>query len=206
MSIQERPVLTLGKRLAILVSGKAGAGKTTVAKLLKANFAALNYKVGIFPFASGLKLTCLKIGWNGEKDARGRRLLQELGKSGRNYDEDTWVSYTERLIEQEPVDYDIIISDDWRYQNEWAYFDNHPLYSVARLRVFAPEREILKGTPEYNHESETSLPEVTELDEENWKKYYDYIIDNDADILIEELNTKCKKLSQDILNNQAVVF
>ena len=52
---------------------------------------------------------------------------------------------------------DAIIVDDWRFPQEMAYFMDTGMFNVWTIRVYAPEREILKGTPQYNDISETSL-------------------------------------------------
>jgi hypothetical protein len=191
----------LGKRLAILVSGKAGVGKTTTSKILKAAFIELGYATEIVPFASGLKNTALRLGWDGNKDSKGRQFLIELGLAGRNYDKDTWAKYTyENLIEHNSVNYDIILNDDWRYPNESEYVNRHPLYSMARIRIEAPDREILRNTPQYTDSSETSLPSYTN----SAHGYYDYFIDNSGSM--EKLEEQCKLILDDILDTKLVIY
>jgi len=55
--------------------GKAGAGKTTAAKMICLEFD----DAYILPFAQPVKKYAMLMGWNGKKDTKGRRLLQLLG-------------------------------------------------------------------------------------------------------------------------------
>lgn len=89
------------------ITGLAGAGKT---------YAAIWFKLRtggeIWSFAAEIKRIAALMGWDGEKDARGRKLLQDLGSIGREYDRQCWVS-------RMPTDRPVII-DDVRYINEAA--------------------------------------------------------------------------------------
>lgn len=155
---QRRPVF-------ILVSGLAGTGKTTSAKYIKVQLD----NAEIFPFAFGVKTAAAEsFGWDGVKDQRGRRLLQGVGGIGREYDENIWVSQVfDRAIES---GYNYIICDDWRFPNELKYLKGIEDILVVTIRIDAPNREILKNTPEYFDISETSLPKVGDI--------YDHTIDN----------------------------
>jgi hypothetical protein len=97
--------MTLTKTIGI--TGLAGAGKTYAATCFK-----LRTRGEIWSFAAEIKSIAKAIGWNGEKDARGRKLLQDLGSIGREYDRQCWVDLM-------PTDRPLII-DDVRYINEAA--------------------------------------------------------------------------------------
>ena len=62
--------------IVILISGKIGAGKTTFSHLLEKE---LNHRGDIvamqLKLSKPMKDIAAKMGWNGEKDARGRKLL-----------------------------------------------------------------------------------------------------------------------------------
>lgn len=167
--------ITMTKSLIILISGKAGVGKTTFAKNLLKIFADdYDLNCGIFPFATGVKRIAGLMGWRGIKDSRGRSLLQGIGSVGRAYDEDIWVRDTiEGTIEaQEKYPFDVVLVDDWRFPNEAEYIKkNSPLYQVITIRIESPSREILKDTKEYLDASETSLPSAV-------SEMYDYLIYN----------------------------
>lgn len=154
----------VSKTLAILISGKAGVGKTTFANYIwdywKRNPPYNPFIVKLMPFAYGVKYVAFAMGWDGNKDQKGRRLLQNIGKVGREYNDTVWADHLLKRLERELVVYpDAIIVDDWRFPNEGAYIKNCGLFNVWTVRIFSPERESLKGTPEYNDISETSLPE-----------------------------------------------
>lgn len=101
-----------GKRTKMLpktigITGLAGAGKTYAATWFK-----LRTGGEIWSFAAEIKRIAETMGWNGEKDSRGRKLLQDLGSIGREYDRQCWVN-------RMPTDRPVII-DDVRYINEAA--------------------------------------------------------------------------------------
>ncbi len=158
----------------ILISGRAGVGKTTAAtfiqEYLRENVSSYAY---LTHFATGVKDSARGMGWNGKKDEKGRRLLQEIGNVGREYDIDTWVNYMMKDVwEQIPEELvDVVLVDDWRFPNEANYFYRHPEeYKVFTINIKAnPEREILRGTKEWKDISETSLIHY---------QGFDYIVEN----------------------------
>jgi DNA polymerase III delta prime subunit len=159
----------------VLFSGKAGVGKTTSANFCK-NLFDKNSKIA--SFATGVKQVAYQMGWDGIKDDKGRQLLIDIGKSGRKYDKDIWAKYTfDKIIpEYDYYPFDMVFIDDWRFPNEGEYIKTNPLYVVYTVRIEAPEREILKGTPQYYDESETSLPSVNQN-----PGFYDFIVSNSGD-------------------------
>lgn len=162
----------LGKMIVVLVSGKAGTGKDEVSKMLKDYYTSMGLKGDVFKFARGVKNVALAMGWDGQKDARGRELLQNVGRMGRKYDIDVWAKRAAEDIMTSVDVPDFAIISDWRFINESDYFKNNfPIGNVFKVRIEAPERESLKGSPLYYDESETSLPSgVCDL--------YDFVIYN----------------------------
>ena len=148
------------KTITIIISGRAGVGKTTLANML-AEYITTRYTgltVKKSSIAHRVKACARFMGWDGEKDLNGRKLLQGLGQVGRDYDINCWIRTEIEGIENLPkYPYDVLIIDDWRFMNELDYLDTQPLYDVFTVRVDSPERESLKNTPEYSDESETSL-------------------------------------------------
>lgn len=181
--------IQFNKTVAILISGRAGVGKTTLANYIRHEY-IMKYDsiVDIFPFAQGVKKTAKYMGWGGKKDEKGRWLLQEIGKLGRAYDKDCWARRTYDIIIPNHIFYpfDVVISDDYRFPNEGDYVKSLGDYQVFEIRVFAPDREILKGTDAYNDISETSLPE---LYEPGLERYFTCIYNNGT---LEELQEKAK--------------
>ena len=113
------------------ITGRAGSGKTTFANLLAKHFdehlrkieprrETVSHYTVVLPMAFPLKDIAYKMGWNGNKDAKGRRLLQLLGtECGREcIDEDTWVNKWLLDINSLPKSLRIVIADDLRFDNE----------------------------------------------------------------------------------------
>lgn len=80
----------------VFLIGKVGSGKGTFIDILEKKY---NFKV--FNYADSLKDILWYAGWDGEKDLRGRKLLQDVGKAFRKYDDCHWVYKA----------YDIIVSE-----------------------------------------------------------------------------------------------
>lgn len=163
------------KTKVILFSGKAGTGKTTCANILKRLIEHDFLLVDIDSFAKGVKFEAKAQGWNGEKDAVGRKLLQDVGRIGRERDPNTWVN---QVIDRSmhPIPKDAVIVDDWRYPNELNRLRNNKLFQVISVRINCPDKEILSGTAEANDSSETALPT------ENDTSTYDFFIDNSGSL------------------------
>lgn len=111
--------------------GKAGCGKGTVSDMIKSLRVAsgFNDSVKIFPLAYELKRIALnEFGWDGEKDERGRKLLQTLGTEcgrmygGENFWVDKWKSkvnvWRNEFVVWSWPQYPIVICDDVRFDNE----------------------------------------------------------------------------------------
>jgi len=179
------------KTLVILLSGKAGMGKTLAAKILKDCFISKNLNVINSSFATGVKEIAYKyIGWDGIKDEKGRKLLQILGTDvGRKYNPDCWVEYLLRTLENTSnFPYDVVIIDDWRFPNEFEYFKDEPLYNVVKVKILSREIKTYLNHDCGNHISENSLPED--------KSYYNYTVFNDfiESNFLEKLAGLCDKL------------
>ena len=159
MTIENPKKVKLTHTICFMFSGKAGVGKSYSADLLKQMVEEYNLNTFKSPFAAGVKATARFMGWDGNKDQKGRRLLQRIGQSGREYDENLWVKSSFQIIENsDSYPYDVVFIDDWRFPNEISFIQkNELLYKTIAIRVEAPDREILVGTPEYDEVSEVSL-------------------------------------------------
>lgn len=103
-------------RIVIGLAGRAGSGKSTAAKILVGIASGIGRHVLVIPFAGPLKRMAINLGWNGDKDDRGRRLLQDLGQTARAYDQDAWVKMWRQNVP--PGDNTFILADDVRFDNE----------------------------------------------------------------------------------------
>ena len=121
--------------------GLAGSGKDTAAKALT----GLGYNR--VAFADELKFCARQFGWRGEKDERGRALLQDLGMAARRHDPYHWIAYVEKWHGRK----EYVVYTDVRFQNEADY-----IRSKGGIIVRIVRPEIISG----NHESELKQCEV----------------------------------------------
>lgn len=97
--------------MRILLIGKAGAGKDTVADYLVSGYGFHRYA-----FADKLKEIARELFPEAFRDAKPRTLLQNLGSYIRREDPDAWVKYLLRRVEVEGHPH--VVITDCRYCNE----------------------------------------------------------------------------------------
>lgn len=176
-----------------MVSGRAGEAKSTFSRYCIECLEEKDFTAIVEPFAQGVKDTARFMGWNSEKDDRGRRLLQQIGNTGREYNEDIWA---ERVIDAIECDagcniYDVVFIDDWRFPNEGNVVLKK-FANVIKVRICRPEEHhTLNGTELYDDISETSLPEVE-------TGFYNHIVDNIGSL--DELRT----MADEFIENKIV--
>lgn len=174
--------------MIILISGRAGEGKTTFANLCVEKLRKEKMPAKIFSFAKGLKDTALYMGWDGEKDKKGRRLLQQIGGVGREYSESIWADRAVGKIEDWLSDVAngnwFALIDDWRFGNEGNVILDS-FFPVLKVRMIRPyEYHTLRGSTLYDDVSEIGLPSG-----EGNEKYYDVLVHNkEMDDLINTMN------------------
>jgi dephospho-CoA kinase len=159
--------------------GLAGSGKDTAAGALT----TIGYRIG--SFAGRLKWLATQIRWDGHKDDRGRKLLQDLGTAVREYNSEYWIEWlkTESTVRNCKK----VVISDVRFQNEadWVRSTGGIVIRIVRPEIIPME-----------HESELNQSEV----------YADYIVVNDS--TIEELHNKIieivKSHDQALSSNAAV--
>lgn len=162
--------------------GKAGSGKTTAASTLY----DLVYKTdtpfsqaGMLAFADPIKRIAVDcFGWDGEKDDKGRRLLQIIGtEAGRHYNENIWIDKAMAHIEDsEENGYDLFVIHDVRFENE-------ALAILGRggviVEITGRAADLGSNT---GHASERGLP----------KQYIAHMLDNSG--TLDELKDKLRDL------------
>lgn len=109
--------------LVIGIAGRASAGKTTLARMVATRLEEVaKVRVFISPFAAPVKRIAAEMGWNGAKDAKGRRLLQLIGTDcGREcVHPNIWVDmWMEETFTQSNCNHGhAVIADDVRFPNE----------------------------------------------------------------------------------------
>ncbi len=145
------------KMNVILFGGKAQVGKTTASDYLVDK---LSTDTGILAnrasLAEPIKINAMEFfEWDGQKDEKGRRLLQELGDAGRNFYEDIYAKKLEDNQLSNLFPNNFVVIDDWRYLNEAEYFKRNFLYQVTTVRI--EKGSNLPGSLA-THRSEVSLP------------------------------------------------
>jgi chloramphenicol 3-O-phosphotransferase len=182
----------LANPIIILISGKIGAGKTTLAQYLLESFKEKDFNhIKITSFARAVKSiasTCFF--WDGQKDERGRKLLQDIGRAGRNYDKDIWANILIEDIYRDDGTYfpDAIIIDDWRFPNEFNRIIEAFKVNVIKVRVIRS-----KGSVDNNDISETSLTDDMSLT-------YDVSVFNKGSL--EDLKSYAKEIVEYILKGE----
>jgi hypothetical protein len=143
----------------ILISGKAEAGKTLTANIIKEKLEDEGKRVTILPFASYLKFLCIShFGWDGVKNEEGRKILQYVGTDVvRKRNLNFWVEVVGNFIATFGEDFDYVISDDVRFPNEIEYFRDIMITDFLSLNVVRLDYDNSLTTEQRNHPSETSL-------------------------------------------------
>lgn len=139
------------------ISGFMGAGKTTVANMIK------NYlgNADILALAKPIKDIARGMGWNEEKDKKGRKLLQLIGtECGRecvheNVWVDKWFKETEMWEKEialniiDPIEY--AICDDIRFDNEAkAFLNNKGFIILIRFHGQSSDHKSEQGISKAN--------------------------------------------------------
>jgi hypothetical protein len=140
--------------LRIAIGGRMQVGKTTAADRLVARHGFTKYALA----APIKEIARSGFGWDGRKDARGRRLLQEIGTVGRHYDRDIWLDrFAAALAANDPPR---AVVDDLRLGREVEYLRRLGFVCILITR---PER-LIPALPEggetAGHETETEIGQL----------------------------------------------
>jgi len=142
----------------ICISGKAQHGKDTTAAFMR-NCMERNGKcVLITHYGDLVKYVCEKFfAWDGEKDERGRALLQIVGTDVvRAQSPDYWVNFVASILSFFHDEWDYVLIPDARFPNEIEVLSQFDL-DVLHLRVVRAPFESPLTPRQQNHISETAL-------------------------------------------------
>ena len=142
----------------ICISGQAQHGKDTSAQMLKEELTNRGYSVLVIHYADLLKFICKNFfGWNGEKDERGRSLLQYVGtECVRKKDPDYWVDFVANLVRMFPNKWDFVIVSDVRFPNELSRIADAG-FPATHVRIVRPGFDNQLTDAQKKHKSETAL-------------------------------------------------
>lgn len=154
----------------IVISGKAGAGKDTLAKMMVEELEAKDKRVLVTHYADLLKYMCASLfGWDGKKDEKGRSLLQYVGTDIiRKKEPNFWVDFVVKVLSLFPDEWDYVIIPDCRFPNEIDVMKQAG-YPVVHIRITRNNYMTLTASQQ-QHPSETALDGVTP----------DYVIENNG--------------------------
>ena len=109
----------------ILFSGKAEGGKTTVALMVKDILESKGKKVLKIAYGDLVKYLCGKyFNWDGNKDAKGREILQQIGTNVIRAKRPTyWVDFVKGFAQLFQDEYDYTVIDDCRFPDEVSQWD-----------------------------------------------------------------------------------
>lgn len=142
----------------VAISGQARHGKDTAAQFLKDNLETKGKKVVIMHYADLLKYICTTfLGWDGEKDEKGRSLLQHVGTDiVRNKRPNFWVDFIGDILELFNDEWDYVIISDARFPNEINRLKERG-FDVIHVRVKRIGFENSLTNEQKNHLSETAM-------------------------------------------------
>ena len=183
--------------IVIALHGPMGSGKTTACDWIKQRLTEKGLTNTLVPIAKPLKDFARQLGWDGAKDAKGRRLLQLLGtECGRKcIGDDIWVLKWKQAIEEE--DCKVILCDDMRFLNEYSSIKMMNVYhKVIMIKLTGRGYEVtgwwcklvkwLRLRFGLVHPSEIPLPDYL----------FDHVICNDREIF--NLRLKLDKILETI--------
>ena len=145
----------------ILISGKSGHGKDTAAKIIREEMKKRDKTSLVIHYADLLKHICkIYFGWDGNKDKKGRDLLQSVGTDRiRNINPDFWVNFILSLVKFFPDTYDYIIIPDLRFPNEINRIKEEG-YDVCHVRIVRENYNSTLDDSQQLHISETAMDDI----------------------------------------------
>lgn len=155
------------------ISAKARHGKDTAAAMIAEYLESKGHKVLITHFADLLKFICMKFfGWNGDKDEKGRTLLQYVGTDIVGAKKpDFWANFIVDVLKLFENEWDFVLIPDCRYPIEYTTIEEN-FDETVLLRVERPGFDNGLTDAQKAHPSEVSL--------DNY--YYDALLYNDGSL------------------------
>ncbi|MGH7566618.1 MAG: hypothetical protein ACREK2_07290 [Gemmatimonadota bacterium] len=140
--------------MRIAIGGRMQVGKTTAADRLVDRHGFVQYAL-----ATPIKeIARSDFGWDDRKDARGRRLLQEIGTVGRHYDRDLWLNrFAARLAADGPSR---AVVDDLRLVREEEFLKRLGFVCVLVTRPVRLISAVEGDGATAEHETETEIGQV----------------------------------------------
>lgn len=140
------------------ISGEAQAGKTTSANCIAGILRNKGHSVLIIHNADLLKFMCkVLFGWDGNKDEKGRTILQYVGTDiVRKKEPDFWVNFIIKILDLFENNWDYVLIPDCRFPNELDRLKESGLKTI-HLRVVRPGHNNGLTETQKNHPSETAL-------------------------------------------------
>lgn len=177
----------------ICISGKAQHGKDTTAGYLKEFLEERGKKVLIAHYGDLVKYVCKTFfGWDGQKDEKGRTLLQYVGTDQiRTQEPDYWVQFIESILSMFPNEWDYVLIPDCRFPNEIEYLRDFR-HDVTHIRVLRQNFVSPLTEEQQRHPSETALDGYS----------YDYLLYNDRDL--DWHRTTCRSLVEGFIIEETV--
>lgn len=154
------------------ISAKARHGKDTAAAMIAEYLENKGKKVLITHYADLLKFICVKyFGWNGDKDEKGRTLLQYIGTDvvGAKKPE-YWAEFIVGILKMFEGEWDFVLIPDCRYP--WEVSTMEANFDTVVLRVERPGFESNLTEEQKKHASEIMMDDYP----------FDAILYNDSDL------------------------
>ncbi len=142
----------------ILISGKAESGKDTTCNILLDFFKLRNIRAIRMAYGDYVKETARMLtSWDGQKDEKGRALLQWWGTDYvRKIDDRFWLDTVLRLAKIADGIVDYLIIPDVRFPNEITAWTDKG-FDTLSVRVERPNHKSALTEKQLNHISETAL-------------------------------------------------
>lgn len=142
----------------ICISGKAQHGKDTLAGLLKKHLEDQGNKVLVAHFGDLVKYICEKFfDWDGQKDEKGRTLLQYVGTDVvRKQEPNFWTDFIKNVLTLFSDEWDHVLIPDCRFPNEIECFKDCG-FNAHLVRITRPNYDSGLTEQQLKHPSETAM-------------------------------------------------